>query len=262
MDSYFASTIFINSIITIITFFVVYFVARRFIDRTLAHFGSKFSKKRLAYIKSLRNFVRWILVFVCILVVLRTNGVDISSTLAGLGIASVISGLALQDVLKDIIASFNLTIDKYFSVGDVVKINNIRGEVVEMRVRVTKFRDIDDGHIFTVANRNISEALVLSTQTDLDIPLPYETDLEISKKVLDDIIEEIKKFENVENVEYKNIADFGDSAIFYRIRIFAHPKMLPQITRDARALIKLKLDKNNISIPYQQIVIHSTSKTH
>ena len=185
------------------------------------------------------------------------NGVNVSSIVASLGLITVIVGFALQDALKDIIMGINIVVNDYFSIGDVLKIDNIEGKVIEIRLKSTRMKDVNNGNIFMISNRNISQALNLSEQLDIDIPLPYEEKITRVEEVMNTMIEQISKLENVTKVEYKGLNEFGDSAIYYKIRIFCKPEFKPQIKRDSNRIIKLELDKNNINIPYKQIDIHN-----
>lgn len=163
----------------------------------------------------------------------------------------------MQDALKDIIMGFNIIIDGYFSVGDVLKINDIEGKVVEIGLKATKMMDINNENFFVVANRNISEALVLSRQLDIDIPIPYELDVGVIETTMERIAKKISNLENVDDAKYKGVNEFADSAIMYKIRIHCLPEFKPQLKRDANKIIKLELDANGIRIPYKQIDIHN-----
>lgn len=255
IKKYLTSKEFFATIIVVIVFVIFYLVLRYFINRIIAIKKDKISKRRLGYVKKARALLRYFLILVAMLVILRVNGVDVNSMLAGVGIVSVISGLALQDVLKDAIASFNLVVDKFFAVGDIVEINGMKMEVMEMRLKTTKFKDVDSGKILTIANRNISEAVVLANYSDLDIPLPYELSVEEAKKIIDIIMEKVDAIRGIDEVEYRNIAEFGDSAVLYRLRIHGNAKNLPQVLREAREIVKVELNNNKLSIPYKQLVI-------
>lgn len=67
----------------------------------------------------------------------------------------------------------------------------------------------------------------------------------------------IKNIKEVKAIKYMGINEYGDSAIFYKLRIWCMPEIKNQIRRESLRLIKLKLDKNKISIPYTQFDIHS-----
>ena len=149
-------------------------------------------------------------------------------------------------------------IDNYFSVGDVIKIGDVEGKVTEIGLKATKLKDINNANTLVIANREINKALNLSTQIDIDIPLPYEEKLVDIEEIIGKIINDIELLPNVKNIEYKGINKFDKSAIMYKIRIYGTKvENNPQLKRDANRVIKLELDKNNINIPYTQIDIHT-----
>ena len=246
------------SIAIIIVSIIIYFFAKRIIQRLMNRNipNTKIDRKRKTYIKLFNNILKYILIVLTVLAVMQVNGINVSSLVAGLGLASAIAGLALQDALKDIIMGVNIIVDDYFSVGDVVKIHEVEGKVIEVGLKTTKIKDVKTNDTFVIANRNIGEATNISTQLDIDIPLPYEQKVENIEKVLDQAMEKIKQNENILNIEYRGIQEFGDSAILYKIRLYCKPELKPQIKRDANRIIKLELDANNIEIPYTQIDLH------
>ena len=77
---------------------------------------------------------------------MQIYGVNVNSLVAGLGLVSVVVGLAIQDPLKDIITGVNIITDDYFSLGDVIKVDDVEGKVVQLGVRTTKIKDIANGN--------------------------------------------------------------------------------------------------------------------
>ena len=177
--------------------------------------------------------------------------------ITGLGIASAIFALALQDAVKDIIAGVNIIVDEYFIVGDVIKIGDVEGKIIELGLKSTKVRDINNGNLLTVANRNISEALIEPDYFFIKIPLSYSEKIEKVEAVIGQIMEKIKAVEDVKDVEYKGLSSFEDSSISYTLKIFTKAEVKPIVKCKSNRIIKLELDKNNMEIPYTQIDVHN-----
>ena len=110
--------------------------------------------------------------------ILQINGIDVSSMLAGVGLISAFIGLAVQDLLKDIVMGTRMLTDRFFDVGDVVQYGSFEGQVESFDIRSTKIRNLNDGRILTVCNRNISEITAyperMKTTVSLMLPLPHD----------------------------------------------------------------------------------------
>ena len=204
-----------------------------------------------------------VLVILCVvLTILQINGVNVTSMIAGLGIASAIIGLAFQDLLKDVIMGVHIVTDNFFQVGDVIRYGQTEGQVISFNIRTTKLRDLDEGNIFTICNRNISEIKKRSNLILMNVPLPYEEDYRKVHQVLGAICRQIAMIDGIEDCVYKGTHDFGDSAIIFRINLYCPPELKWEMWRAARALIQEGLDEAGIPIPYPQMDVHLSSGSH
>lgn len=215
------------------------------------------NNKRKTYLKMTRSIIRYIIIILTVLILLQINGVDVSSMLAGVGIASVIIGFAIQDVLKDIIKGLDIISDKYFQVGDVIKYGDIEGKVLIIGLKTTKVKDIKTENIVSIANRNIQQVEIVSNIVDAVIPMPYEVEVPRAENVISDIMKEVEKLNHVENCTYLGVLEFAESSIKYLIIMQCKPEFRRQVRRDAQRCILLALENNNIKIPYNQIDVHT-----
>ena len=245
----------IISIVIVLMAIVIYFIAKRIVNKIMER-SKKTTKKGRTYIKLFNNILKYALIIVTVVAILQLNGINVTSIITGLGIASAIFALALQDAVKDIIAGVNIIVDEYFIVGDVLKIGDIEGKIIELGLKSTKLRDVNNENVLVIANRNIMQALKLSDQLVVDIPLPYEENTTYMEEIIDTIITEIKNIENVKDAKYVGINKFADSAVIYRLLLYCSPEHKLSVKRSALRIIKLELDNRNITIPYTQIDIH------
>ena len=86
--------------------------------------------------------------------------------------------------------------------------------------------------------------------------MPYELPVDNAERIVYDIVEEIKKVNDVEDVTYKGVTELADSSIKYLLEIKCNPERRLQVRRDSYGCILRTLGKNNISIPYNQLDIH------
>ena len=218
--------------------------------------NKRLNNKSRTYLKLINSIIRYIFIILTILILLQTNGVDVSSMIAGVGIVSIILGLAIQDALKDIIRGFSILSENYFSVGDVVSYNNITGKVLELGLKTTKIKDISSNNIISIANRNIEQVEIVSDSLFINFPMPYELTIDKAEKVINKIISSIQEVQDIEAVEYKGVTELANSGIKYLLKITCSPERRLQVRRDSLRCILKVLAKNNIEIPYTQIDIH------
>ena len=94
-------------------------------------------KKNKTFIRMLKSVIGTTLAILTILTILQIFGVNVTSMLAGVGIASIVVGFALQDALKDIIRGFEIVSDSYYEIGDLIKYGDNVGQVLSVTLRTT-----------------------------------------------------------------------------------------------------------------------------
>lgn len=93
----------------------------------------------------------WAMAF---LLALDNLGVEIKPLLAGLGIGGIAVALAVQTVLSDLLASMSIALDKPFTVGDALQVDDVNGTVEHIGVKSTRIRSLT-GEQIIVANADI-----------------------------------------------------------------------------------------------------------
>lgn len=202
------------------------------------------------------SVVRGGIIFIAIMSIMSIYGINVTATVTGLGLASLVVGLALQDTIKDVFRGMSLMSDKFYDVGDVIRIDGHEFEVMAFTLRTTKMRDIDTGNIFTMFNGNVDSATKLSGVQFLDIPISYEEAPEYVNKVMNDIVHNIDKIDGIILCSYKGLQAFEESSCLYRIKITTRQAERPEMRRAALRVIQEGLAKANIHIPYNQLDVH------
>ena len=213
-------------------------------------------KKNKTFLRMLRSIIAYALFIMTALVVLQIFGVNVSSMLAGVGIASIVIGFALQDALKDFIRGLEIISDGYYDLGDVIVYNDITGVVTAIGLRTTKIQDLSTMDIVSISNRNIEQAAVVSDQVYLTVPAPYELDYSFTEGVMKEITARLRRTPNITEATYQGITDFATSSLNFQIAITVDPVVQLQTRRAALGVIKEIFDKHNIAIPYSQVEVH------
>ena len=215
------------------------------------------SKKNKTIIRMFKSIVAGTLGVITVLMVLQIYGVNVTSMLAGVGIASIVIGFALQDSLKDIIRGFVIISDDYYKIGDVIKFGDNIGPVTSVSLLTTKIQDINTNNIVSIANRNIDKVEIDPGYVYIPIPLPYELKVAKAEEAMDDIIKKLRHHSGITSADYQGINQISPSSLDYQIVITCDPANKPQMRRDCLHIIITTLEDHKLSIPYNQLDLHT-----
>lgn len=245
-------------VIFIIGLIILLFLAKKFFAKyKVDKFdGKKITKERATMMRIIYSVIRFIIVLIIVLTILRACGVNISGAVAGLGIVGAIGALAVQDLLKDLIMGANIVSEKYFSIGDVVEFEGKVGIVQHLSMRCTKIKLVD-GSVLSVGNHYIEQIVLISDENRIDVPLPYELKSDEAEAVMKKIVEAVKKVPKVSNAKYGYIAEFAPSSVNHTLLFYCNPRTRHIIRKQVNSVIFKELENAGISIPYSQIVVHS-----
>lgn len=237
---------------------LIYHIASRFLSAKEKK-GAKIlsSKKNRTYMRMLKSIIGTALLIITTLTILQIFGVDVTSMLAGVGIASIVIGFALQDALKDIIRGFEIVSDSYYEIGDVIKYGDNVGQVMSVTLRTTKMQDINTMNMVSIANRNIDQVEVVSGYIYIPIPVPYEVKVEDAEVVMHDIIKQLSHKDSVIATKYQGVTAIAESSLNYQIMVQCDPMNQLQVRRDTLRTIITTLEEHKIHIPYTQLDIHT-----
>lgn len=214
------------------------------------------NKKNKTMIRMLKSIVAGAISIITVLMVLEIYGINVSSMLAGVGIASIVIGFALQDSLKDIIRGFVIVSDNYYEIGDVIKFGDNLGPVVSVSLLTTKIQDINTNNYVSIANRNIDKVEVDPGYIYIPIPMPYELKVEKAEEIMQEIVKNLQKQERVTTAAYQGITKFDTSALDYQVVVTCNPADRLQARRDSLRTIYTTMEDNKIHVPYTQLDLH------
>ena len=251
----------LGPIITILVAFIIYRLAKTLINKIFNFKGKKVDQNKTKMIKDLiSNIVKYFIIVMALLIVLEIYGIDTKALIASLGVLGLVAGLAVQDTLKDLISGITIIIEDQYRIGDTIKVNGFKGEVVSLGMKTTRIKAFT-GEILIIPNHLITEVINYSHSKSLaivDVSIAYESDIDKAIKVLTDMTQTISS--NMETIigkiEVLGVQNLGDSSVDIRIIAETQPLENFGVEREIRKQAKLALDKNKISIPYPQVVVH------
>ena len=252
----------VGPLLTIIISIILYILVKKVIYNLFKIKIKRADEKKQKTLRNLIiNLMRCLFIIVDVVIILEIYGIDTKSLIASLGVVGLVLGLSLQDFLKDFISGMSIILENQYSIGDTITINDFKGEVIEIGLKTTKIKAVT-GEIMITANRNISEVINYSIKPSLaivDVPISYKEDLlqveQILQQLCDRLSKELKDI--VGPVELLGINKLNESSVDFKITVETKSMQHYTVQRAILKEVKLELDKNNIEIPYQQMVIHN-----
>jgi MscS family membrane protein len=101
------------------------------------------------------KILRFTLIALAINVIANIWSIPIQGFITGLGLGGLAFALAAKDAAANIIAGIFIILDKPFTIGDWVSIDNLEGTIESISFRITKIRTFDEA-IITMPNSKLA----------------------------------------------------------------------------------------------------------
>lgn len=149
-------------------------VAARFAAAAVSSFGRR-TDQRMFSASLFASVIQAAIIVVGILTVLSSFGIAIAPLLTTLGLGGLAVALALRDTLSNLFSGIHIVGSRQFRPGDYVKfdVNNIEGEIVDIKWRTTMIRDLQN-NIIVVPNEKIAASIFVNysaTAGDIIVPI-------------------------------------------------------------------------------------------
>ena len=246
--------------------FLVDFLLQAWIDQqSIQGVGVSRHKQRAPSIALASKHTIHVIAYSAILIIVAIEILHLPTvsilTLAG------IAGLSLQNLFRDYISGFLILAEDQYALGDVVSIENQRGIVEYLTLRVTKIRTLD-GELISIANNRVTSVKNLTNQwsrLNLGINVEYSTDLEQAIAVMESVARSLKKEPRwnqliLEPPLILGVDEFGQDYITIRLLIKTLPMRQWDVAREYRLRLKPAFEEAGIAFSFPLKTIKMDSK--
>ena len=184
----------------------------------------------------MQRITRILLVIVALVVALALFGLNVTTTLAGLGIGGLAVALAAQKTLENLIGGLSLLMDKAVHVGDFCRIGDQLGTVEDVGLRSLKLRTLDQT-LLIVPNGSLAQMQfgnmtgrrkLLINQT---FALRIETEVEQLRFVLDRVQHMLHQHPSIETGSSRvRVTSFAGAAFALELVAYAQTGDWAQFT--------------------------------
>ncbi|MEA3417919.1 MAG: mechanosensitive ion channel [Campylobacterota bacterium] len=171
-------------------------------------------------------------------------GIPYKTVVAGLGIGGLAFAIAAKDTIANFFGSAIIIADRPFKTGDMVKIGSDMGRIVNVGIRSTTIRTMQDT-VLTVPNNLITREMIdnYSRREAMRFDTEFFFDLDTSKETLDSldvsIAEYLAKSERIDHdkVILTGANDYTKRGISYGLTFFAKATTLEEYSECRHILI-------------------------
>ena len=124
-----------------------------------------------------------------IVMALHNIGVTVTTLMGTLGIGGMAFALASQDTIKNIFGGVTIFTDQTFQIGDIIRIGDTEGTVVDVGLRSTRLRTYDS-RLVILPNSQLIDAVVTNISSEpgrrvvIDLGLTYDTSPEKMRQAM------------------------------------------------------------------------------
>ena len=240
----------------LIIFLVGFYIAGK-ISNWVLHLCEK-HKLDVTLSRFLANTSKMLIVVMITIISLSKLGISVTPFIAAIGAISLGAGLALQGLLANYAAGFNIILIRPFVVGDTITVEGVTGVVEEVLLAYTILKNEDDV-LITIPNKHIVGEVLHNSKHDslleLSVGISYDHNPLEVVKLLEKTIADLD-IVGEQRAPQIGIDEFSDSAITIAIRLWTPTINLYAAKYKANASIYLALEKANIKIPYPQRDVH------
>ena len=192
-------------------------------------------------------------------------GIDLSGLAVIFGFLSVGIGFGLQNITSNFISGLILLFEQHIQVGDRVTVGQTEGDVVEINIRSTTIRSLNNIAIIVPNSEFISGTVVNwshgdpKTRLEIDVGVSYNSELDT---VVSSLLEVAQGHPSVLSDPKPDVllVGFGDSAWNMRLLVWVdNPTIRLRVTSEINCAIVRKFREKNVEIPFPQRDLHVRS---
>lgn len=250
--------------INIIIALIIFWVGKLLINMLLKICKRFFERSRIevSVSKFLTSLIKVGLYLVLICVLLETVGIKTTSFVAVLGTASLAIGLSIQGSLSNFAGGVLILILKPFVVGDYIveSASGKEGTVQKIDLFYTTLITPDNKKT-VIPNGNLSNTSLTNVtafdtrRVDFEIGISYDTDIKKARTIMEEAAEKNDLVIKDKEI-FSYVSNLDASQVTLGLRVWAKTSDYWTVKFDLTETIKEQFDKNNIEIPFNQLVVH------
>jgi len=216
--------------------------------------------------KILRIGVKFILMFISVIIILGSLGVSVSSLIATLSVVGVALSLAIQGFLSNVFGGLQIISNHPFQVGDYVEVAGQSGTVREVGLFYTKL-DTPDQKLIQIPNSAIANSSITNytfaekRRVDVSVCISYDNDTTAVITLLEKLLGVHPLTLSGDELDPSvHISAYNESSITLTARAWCMSTDYWTVYFDLMDAIKPAFDKAGVKLGYPGVKIQMAEK--
>lgn len=245
------------SVIILVGYLLVRFVLLKLFRRLMRRYGVD-----VVFVNFAAVIVNIFLMSLVVIIALDLAGVQTGFLIAAFAAILIALLATMQGWLQNVAGGLWMFLNFPFKLDDLVEIAGKQGRVEEISLLTTKLRTRDNLEII-LPNRTIVNNIITNFHANPErriefvISIAYENDIQQAIDVIREVLEAEERV-LPEPEPIVAVADLGTNGVKLDVRPWVAKADFRATRYALRQNIKLALDANQITIPYQQIQLHTS----
>ncbi len=214
---------------------------------------------------TLARITQYVIVILGVLISFQFLEINLTSLAVIFGLLSVGIGFGLQNITANFISGLIIMFERPITVGDRVEVGELEGDVIEISIRSTKIRAMNNTYIIVPNTQFVENNVVNLSHGDptfrlhIHVGVSYTSDLDKVLKALNEVANEHPKV--MKHPKHQvHLKEFGDSAWEMELRVWIPDVKDRYILRNElnQAIVR-KFADYSIEIPFPQRDLHVRS---
>lgn len=212
------------------------------------------------------SIVRYLMLFIGLLVIFQTVGIDLTALSILTGAIGLGIGFGLQNIASNFISGIIILFERPVRIGDRIAVGDVEGDVVRIGARSTSVLTNDNIDIIIPNSKLISENVVNWTHGErkvrfrIPISVAYDTDV---RRVEQALLEAARDVDDVLETPAPAVrfVSFGENGLEFELRAWTTTlvQRRGKFTSQLNFAIYDKFKAYEIAVPYPQRDIHIRS---
>lgn len=207
---------------------------------------------------SMETFSKYLVLIIGIMISMSSIGLNMNSLTAFWTVLGVGLGFGLQNITQNFISGIIILLERPIKKGDIVRIGQTSGRVLDIKARSTLILTRDDIVIVVPNSQFISEQVINESfsghkiRLHLKVGVAYGSDVDLVTRCLLEVAREQEKVLKSPPPTV-TLEDFGDSSLVFHLRLWSSELWFYDILlSEMRYEITRKFQANDIRIPFPQ----------